>query len=48
MDSEYKALIENNTWTLVKNKPDTNLIGTKWVFKIKKIQMRQSKDIKSG
>nr|XP_009788984.1 PREDICTED: uncharacterized protein LOC104236699 [Nicotiana sylvestris] len=35
MSDEYNALIQNNTWTLVPPPPDANIIGNKWVFKIK-------------
>jgi hypothetical protein len=36
MDSEYNALIKNNTWHLVSPKAGTNIINCKWVYKIKK------------
>jgi hypothetical protein len=36
MDSEYNALIKNNTWHLVSPKVGTNIINCKWVYKIKK------------
>lgn len=35
MTSEINALLENKTWTLVPRPPDKNIIGNKWVFKIK-------------
>ncbi|KAL5537784.1 hypothetical protein UlMin_045380 [Ulmus minor] len=35
MDKEYAALVKNNTWDLVDSPPDMNIIGCKWVFKIK-------------
>jgi len=31
-----KALIDNNTWELVPNSGKLNIIGTKWVSKIKR------------
>jgi len=36
MNEEFKVLIENKTWTLVPPNPNINMIGTKWIFKIKK------------
>ena len=36
MLSEYNALLSNNTWTLVPpHSSFTNIIGNKWVFKVK-------------
>ncbi|KAK8518594.1 hypothetical protein V6N12_011845 [Hibiscus sabdariffa] len=34
--AEYKALINNNTWTLVTLPPHRKPIGCKWLFKTKK------------
>lgn len=34
MDSEFDALIRNQTWHLVPPQPNTNLIDCKWVYKI--------------
>jgi histone deacetylase 1/2 len=36
MNSEYQALLRNNTWKLVPRPIDKNIIGCKWVYKIKK------------
>jgi histone deacetylase 1/2 len=36
MEEEYSALIRNKTWHLVPPKQGMNLIGCKWVYKIKK------------
>jgi len=36
METEYTALIKNGTWVLVPPLPSANLIGCKWVFKIKR------------
>jgi hypothetical protein len=36
MESEYSALIRNNTWHLVPPSPGHNLIDCKWVYKIKR------------
>lgn len=36
MNSEYTALIRNRTWTLVPFSQSLNVIGNKWIFKIKK------------
>ncbi len=34
-DSEYESLMENDTWELVELPPGKNVIGSKWVFKVK-------------
>ena len=34
-DSEYKSLMENETWDLVELPSDKTAIGCKWVFKVK-------------
>ncbi|KAK0573100.1 hypothetical protein LWI29_002997 [Acer saccharum] len=36
MSEEYDALIHNSTWTLVPPKHTQNVVGCKWVFKIKR------------
>ena len=36
MNIEYQALIRNKTWTLVPPDPRQNLVGNKWVFRIKR------------
>jgi hypothetical protein len=35
-ESEYKSLIDNHTWDLVPPPKDKNVIGSKWVFKVKR------------
>lgn len=35
MQKEFQALQQNNTWTLVPSSHDQNVIGCKWVFKVK-------------
>lgn len=35
MDKEYNALQQNNTCTLVECKPSMNVLGCKWVYKVK-------------
>jgi hypothetical protein len=36
MDSEMNAMHENKSWSLVERQPDMNVIGSKWVYKIKR------------
>ena len=36
MNSEFEALLRNGTWTLVRPKPNINLVGCKWVYRIKR------------
>lgn len=35
MKDELKALEDNHTWDLVPKLPNMNVIGTKWIFKVK-------------
>ena len=35
MQSEYHAFVQNNTWTLTSLLAGANLVGSKWVFKLK-------------
>ena len=35
-DSEYSSLIKNNTWELVEPPEGQNIVGCKWLFKIKR------------
>uniref|UniRef100_A0A2N9I3B6 Uncharacterized protein n=1 Tax=Fagus sylvatica TaxID=28930 RepID=A0A2N9I3B6_FAGSY len=36
MNLEFNALLQNHTWTLVPSHPSQNLIGCKWVFRVKR------------
>jgi hypothetical protein len=36
MEEEYKALMENGTWTLTDPKPNAKVLKTRWVFKTKR------------
>jgi hypothetical protein len=36
MNSEYQALLRNKTWNLVPSLKGKNIIGCKWVYKIKR------------
>jgi hypothetical protein len=36
MDEEFNALIKTGTWTLVPKTNSMNIVGTKWVFRIKR------------
>ena len=35
MEKEYKALMRNHTWDFVPYQPQYNVMGNKWVFKMK-------------
>lgn len=35
MSKEYAALLSNGTWDLVPSSLDQNVVGCKWVFKVK-------------
>ena len=35
MEDEIMALKKNGTWTLVPYSPSVNIVGNKWVFKVK-------------
>ena len=35
MDNEFAALQRQGTWTLVPPSPSQNLVGCKWVYKLK-------------
>jgi hypothetical protein len=36
MNKEHAALLTNQTWELVPLFPEQNMVGCKWVFKIKR------------
>lgn len=36
MAQELNALLQNNTWTLVPHSPEMNIIGCKWIYKVKR------------
>uniref|UniRef100_A0A2N9I4N5 Uncharacterized protein n=1 Tax=Fagus sylvatica TaxID=28930 RepID=A0A2N9I4N5_FAGSY len=36
MHTEFIALLNNGTWSLVPSKPHVNLVGCKWVFRVKR------------
>ena len=35
MDAEFQALQRQQTWSLIPTPPHVNLVGCKWVFKLK-------------
>ena len=36
MNEEYRALMKNSTWELVPIPPNKKIVGSKWIFKVKK------------
>jgi len=36
MNKEFNALLVNETWILVLKPPNANLVGYKWVYKVKR------------
>ena len=42
-ESEYKSLIDNHTWELVPPPHDKNIVGSKWLFKVKKNATSQAR-----
>lgn len=46
MTEEYNALMDNNTWQLVLHPPNANIIGCRWVYKVKQRQMVQLNALK--
>ena len=36
MDKEFSALLHNGTWSLVSPPSNANIVGCRWVYKIKK------------
>lgn len=36
MHEEYAAFLKNNTWTLIPPTPAMNIVGCRWVFKVKR------------
>ena len=36
MDSEFTSLQQQHTWSLVPLPPDKNVVGYKWVYKVKR------------
>lgn len=36
MDEEYKALLDQGTWTLASPPPPAHIIGCQWIYKIKR------------
>ncbi|XP_026429978.1 uncharacterized protein LOC113326469 [Papaver somniferum] len=53
MDDQYNYLLQNGTWSYVKRTPDMNVVGCKWVFRVKRladgtIERRKSRLVAQG
>lgn len=46
MDDEYNAIIKNKTWSFVLPPKHKTIVGCRWIYKLKKSQMRQFLDTK--
>lgn len=47
MNTEIEILQENNTWTLVPRPKGKKIVGSRWVFKIKRSQNREIEKYKA-
>ena len=47
MGKEYDNLMGYHTWELVELPPDTNVVGSRWTFRIKRDNLGLSNDLKS-
>ena len=47
MKHEYETLMGYRTWTLVDQPPNTNIIGSRWTFRVKRDNLRKTNDLKS-
>lgn len=36
MNKEFNALQRNGTWTIIPSPPNANIVGSKWVYQIKR------------
>ena len=46
LEAEYNSLLDNETWELVPPPENSNIVGSKWVLKLKRMQMETFIDIK--
>ena len=47
-NSEYESLMNNQTWELVSPPENKNIVGSRWVFKVKHAAVVQLNDSKLG
>ena len=47
MKKEYDMLMGYNTWELVEKPPNTNIIGCRWTYHVKRDNLGQTNELKS-
>ena len=48
MEDEYRALLQNRTWSLTSLPSGAKVVGYKWIFKTSSVRMTRFNDIKHG
>jgi hypothetical protein len=48
MDREYKSILQNDVWELVKLPPGRKVVGSRWVYKIKQGGLYKARFVSKG